>query len=159
MKHIDRAWSTALLALALTFIWMACNKPPTSHGPAQENSIDPALIGMWQGSKVEFTSNEDPTQTVNLIELGASFVMGFDENSTYQTTINLYGQEISETGFIICEGNSFTMQLSSGDIKSGSYEILADTLKVLVEDQTYDFNYDGTPDPATLNIEMVKIQD
>ncbi len=120
--------------------------------------ITPAEIsGEWHATDLVLTDAADPTQSVDLVELGSSLFLRFSIDGDFQSIIQTPGQpddvetgtyQILETDeFILVEPND-----APNDTIHFAYEFqtskTAFTLTLLSDDLDYDFEGDGTEVPV-----------
>ena len=135
-------WSRyAALALALSL--PACSE-------AGIEVVD--LVGIWDATKFEFEETTgDPVVTVDLLTMNWSVTIEIEEGGTYQITRTFLGGEPQvESGTWVLEGGDLLIMTASGETVGDEFDVtLAGTiLTVRSTDLTFDFDDDGTDEPA-----------
>jgi hypothetical protein len=118
--------------------------------------ITPAEIsGEWHATDLVLTSATDPTVSFDAIAEGLSLFLRFSIDGEYQQIIQETGQDDDvEVGSYEIVDDFILVELDSapGDTTHFSYEFqtskTAFSLTLLTDDLDYDFNGDGTDEPA-----------
>lgn len=145
-------WAVAAPLIALPF--QSCSKS-AMVGP------DPALaalVGNWQATSFVLTEVSDTTVQLDLIQLGATFSLNVQPSGQYTAILVYNGQPDTEIGQLSVSGDSITLHPTtpaSSSATTGTYQANGSQLTIN-GDTEFDFNLDGTPDPATADIELVK---
>ena len=151
-------WNRTRAGLArLALLWAAvlataCGGDGKVTGP--EPSVAP-LVGDWAASAMVVTSLANPDVAPDLIQLGASFTLNVQPSGQY-TAILLYARQAStEIGFLSVSGNVVTMARTfpSAATSSALFTLEGNDL-TLDGDTEFDFNLDGTPEPALAHLEL-----
>jgi hypothetical protein len=135
-------WSRyAALGLALTL--PACS----------ETGIEVVdLVGVWDATKFEFEETTgDPVVTVDLITMNFTVTIEINEAGTYEiTTTFLGGEPQVESGTWVLEGGDLLIMTASGETVGDEFDVTLSgtTLTVRTSDLTFDFDDDGTEEPA-----------
>jgi len=131
-----------------------------------DNSTDPVneevvltegLIGGWKGVYFEFTNQNNPTQSVDLASYGVSHSMLITKDSVYTANTVFLGQEMIETGIISVDGNRFTFKPENDSSRTGTFSLADFKLHLEIDDEHFDFDQDGTDEPATLIVDLEKV--
>ncbi len=137
---------THVLALSIgLFMTGACGD---STGVTVED-----LVGSWNASQYLYTNPANTSQTVDIITTqGASFSMSVANDSTVSTLFDDgVGGSSSDSGDFSGDGTVLNLAGESFNAsRTGSQLTLVD------DTNAYDFDNDGSDDPATLTITMVK---
>lgn len=109
------------------------------------------LVGTWEATEIVFTNSANTSESVDVIDLGASLTVTINSAGTVSTVFDDgQGGTDSDSGTLSVDGSTLTV---GGDTfaaeRSGNVLILTG------EDQ-WDFDEDGTDDPATLTIRLVR---
>lgn len=145
-----RAWRVAVVA---AWVLAGCGGTGTTD-------VDPAVapfVGDWAATKLVLTSVANPDVSPDLIELGAEFKLNVQPSGQY-TAILIYAQQTStEIGTLSVAGNTVTLSrdFPSPSTTTGVYTLSGNSL-TLDGDTEFDFNLDGTPEPATVHFSLVK---
>jgi hypothetical protein len=146
-RRID--WGGAILVV---FLLAGCGQE--SVGP--DEAIAP-LVGNWDATGLVLTSVANPQVKPDLIALGASFRLNIQPSGQY-TAILLYAQQSStEIGTLSVSGNAITMKREfPSRSTSAAVFALAGGRMTMDGDSEFDFNLDGTPEPALAHFEFVR---
>ncbi len=135
----------ALVAIgALALVGMACGD---STGVEVQD-----LVGSWNANLYRYTDDANPAQQVDLITQGASFDMTVTADGTVSTVFDDgQGGTSSDSGTLNPAGTVLTIAgIAYEAQRSGDVLTLTDT------SSAYDFDSNGSDDPATLMIRMVR---
>jgi len=148
-----------ILVLVVTFSLVMVNCSKNVNEPNNnENETTEGIIGDWQGKNFEYANKNDPSQTANLILYGVNHSMKVNVDSTYSANTVFLSQTITETGTISTRGNQITIYPNDAVARTGTYTLSGDSLSLVIDDQEFDFNQDGSPEPATLSVELQKVK-
>ncbi len=144
-----RAWGGAILTALLL---AGCGGE--SVGP--DAAIAP-LVGDWDATSLILTSVANPQVNPDLVALGASFRLNIQPSGQY-TAILLYAQQSStEIGTLSVSGNVITLMRDfPSKATSAAVFALAGDRMTMDGDSEFDFNLDGTPEPALAHFELVR---
>jgi hypothetical protein len=115
------------------------------------------LVGNWDATSLVLTSVANPQVKPDLIALGAAFRLNVQASGQY-TAILLYAQQSStEIGTLSVSGNTITMRrdFPSRSVTAALFTLTGARL-TLDGDSEFDFNLDGTPEPALAHFELVR---
>jgi hypothetical protein len=136
MRHLRLAAATTLLAAGLA----ACSD---STSPAD-------LAGTYDVTVFEFTNADNTTEKVDVVDLGAAIEITITAGGAF--TIDVDGE--TETGTIEIDGSDVTVTIG-GDPATGTINQNGSTVTLNFDTGTeFDFDEDGTDDPATLRVVM-----
>lgn len=110
------------------------------------------LVGTWEASEILFTNAANSSQRVDLIDLGASLTVTVNASGTVSTLFNDgQGGTDSDAGTLGTDATTLT-------IGSETYQAERSGDELTLSDATseYDFDEDGTDDPATLVIVLIR---
>ncbi len=112
------------------------------------------LTGTWVATEIVFTNPANASQSVDLIDQGATFTLTVRSDSTFTTVITEPGEPIeTRTGDVSSNGDTLTVAESG---QGSPTEFLAsrsgDTLTLTTSDEEFDFDGDEAEDPANLRI-------
>ena len=126
--------------------WLACG-----------DGLAPAdLAGTWDATTMQFIDQEDPSRPpVDVIARGAQFSITFFADGTLQTTFVENGSTDTTSGIYNISGS--TIVINDGVAKGGTIRRDGDTLTIeLFSGIEYDFDGDGSVDPADLLMVLVR---
>jgi hypothetical protein len=114
-------------------------------------------VGSWDATGLVLTSVANPQVRPDLIALGASFRLNIQPSGQY-TAILLYAQQSStEIGILSVSGNAVTMKrdFPSRSTSAAVFALVGNRM-TLDGDSEFDFNLDGTPEPALAHFELIR---
>jgi hypothetical protein len=102
------------------------------------------------------TSVANPDLTVELDTLGATFTLLVEPSGRYTAILEGLGQSSSEIGDLTVDGAEVVLMPASppGPESRALWDQVGDSV-ILMGDSDYDFNLDGTTEPATLRQMLV----
>lgn len=140
-------------ALAV-LVFAGCGDGGTDPG------VDPALapfVGDWLATELVMTSVANPSVAPDLIALGSTFKLNVQPSGQY-TAILIYAEQgATEIGTLSVSGNTVALNRAfpSRGTTHAVYSFSGNRL-TLEGDTEFDFNLDGTPEPALVRFELVK---
>lgn len=148
--RISVASSVQLILFSLLFL-TACSGGGTSPG---NEELQP-LVGKWRAKTLLLTNSANPGVSIDLVEAGATFTISILSTGQYSATLAAFGQTNTEIGTVEVSGNQVTIMPTSpaGPALVARFSFQGRTL-VLDGTSEYDFNQDGTPEPAQAHIEL-----
>ena len=139
---------------ALLWVAGACR----GSGELGPNAALAQLVGDWDADRFVVRSKANPSQAPELIgDLQAQFTLNIQPSGQYTAVLVFQGTPITEIGIIELAGSEVVFQVSypAPDTNRSRYTLAAGRL-TLDGDTEFDFNRDGTPDPADAHIELKK---
>lgn len=102
------------------------------------------------------TSLADPDVSPDITEFGATFTLSVQPSGRYLAILEGFGQASSESGTLTIDGEwvVFMRELPSPDESRARWERIGSSV-ILEGDTEFDFNLDGTAEPATLRTTLV----
>jgi hypothetical protein len=147
-----RRWTAWGSVLASVWILAGCG----SESVAPDAGVA-ALVGDWDATSLVLTSVANPQVKPDLVALGASFRLNVQPSGQY-TAILLYAQQSStEIGTLSVAGSTLTMarDFPSRSTSDAVFALSGNRL-TLDGDSEFDFNLDGTPEPALAHFELLR---
>lgn len=147
-----RRWAGWRGAVLLASLLAGCGGEGVGPDPALS-----ALAGDWDATRVVLTSVANPQVKPDLIALGASFRLNIQPSGQY-TAILLYAQQSStEIGTLSVSGSTLTMkrEFPSRSTTAAVFALSGDRM-TMDGDSEFDFNLDGTPEPALAHFELLR---
>lgn len=143
-------WKFAALALLVGAMCGCGDDKAAGPEPAQ-------ITGLWNATKVEYVSRP-AGESVDLVALGGSGTLTLGESNAFLLVITPFA-EIPQTteGTWALDGD--TLELTPlGMPFSWQFDVAlaGDSLGLSGASVEYDFNDDGTPDQATLNLSLAR---
>ena len=109
------------------------------------------LVGTWEATEIVFTNSANTSESVDVIDLGASLTVTINSAGTVSTVFDDgQGGTDSDSGTLSVDGSTLTVGGETFEAERSG-----DVLILTGEDQ-WDFDEDGTDDPATLTIRLVR---
>lgn len=126
----------------------------SDDGSAPKKELAP-FVGKWRASVMILTNTANPSVSVDLVQEGATFTLSVLSTGEYSAALTAFGQTNTEVGTIKVSGSRVTITPTSppGPSLVAEFEFFGNTL-VLDGDTFFDFNLDGTPEPAQAHIEL-----
>ena len=121
-------------------------------GPTEPDLNPDFMVGDWKAESLVLTSAANPEVTADLLALGAIFTLTVQPSGRYTAILEAFGQSPPpETGKLTVDGPNvvFMAELPVRRESLAVWERMGDSV-ILVGDSEFDFNLDGTPEPATL---------
>lgn len=152
------AFVVALLALPLAGILGGCGDSGTTDpGDDGPSEVPAQLVGTWDAVHMVLgATGSDSTLTVDIIQneqFSASFTMIIRSDASYEATLTVFGQPDVESGSIDVTGSTITFRPQGGASADVTWTMSGERL-ILDGNTRFDFNRDGTPEDATLHLEM-----
>jgi hypothetical protein len=152
----NRVWGgMSRLALAvLVVVLSACGDKDTVVAP--DPSMAP-LVGDWTATALVVTSVANPDVEVDIIALGAAFSLNIQPSGQYTAILLYAGQSQTEIGKMSVSGNVLTLTTSYPEVTTSTaiFALQGDQL-TMDADTEFDFNLDGTSEPALAHFELVR---
>ncbi len=117
-----------------------------------------ALVGDWDATELILAATVNPDLNVDLIQEGATFDLNIQPSGQYTAILVYAGQDQTEIGQVEVDGNRLTLTPTvpaDQPETTGTYSLQGNVL-TLDGSTEFDFNFDGTPDPATVHFELVR---
>jgi hypothetical protein len=117
------------------------------------------LVGDWEADRFTVKNKANPTQVPELIrDLGAQFTLNVQPSGQYMAVLVYQGNPITEIGILEVEGSEIVFHVSvpPPPATTRSRYVVTGSRLTLDGDTEFDFNLDGTGDPAEAHIEMRK---
>jgi hypothetical protein len=148
-----------IFVLALTAI--QCKKSESTEADPKD------LVGAWtankdvDGTKMDFTSLENPANTVKMFLFNASIDIVLNSDNTYTLTLVVPPLDIDEVeeGMATFSGNKITLTADDYPDEAITFEwsLNGSLLSLTTNDAEFDFNFDDEDDPAKLDIILRKL--
>jgi hypothetical protein len=144
MRRFVRRWATTAGVVAVA----ACG---------DSTGVQPAdLAGTWQITTLEFSAIGGSAAVDLIGDQGATGTVEIESDGAFTLSVTVLGFTETETGTITVTGNEITLA-SQGDAAQGTISRNGDTVTIDFDAGVeFDFDDDGTDEPATLRIVMVK---
>lgn len=142
-----RPFTAFLLALLLGMAGCSGGDGGTDPNPVAENF----LAGEWIATLMRATSLANPAIRADIIASGGEFTLSVQPSGRYTAILVAFGQSSSESGTLSIVGNEvvFNRTFPSARVSRASWT-RSGTSVTLIGPTEFDFNLDGTAEPATL---------
>lgn len=127
-------------------------------GSDDEPSIE-SISGTWDIVKFEYVNVENSSQRVDLVALGLTGTVNLNDNGQYAATTEEPGfPPETVTGTWSYTVDTFTLQ-ETGSTGDWTFDMNVgnDVLTLTGADSEFDFDDDGTPEPAKWNITLERM--
>jgi hypothetical protein len=121
--------------------------------PTDETEFNPDfMVGEWLADSLVMTSVANSEVTADLLALGAVFTLSVQPSGRYLAILEGFGLSSSESGRLTVDGADvvFMPESPPGLPESRAVWELAGDSVILEGDSDFDFNLDGTTEPAKL---------
>jgi hypothetical protein len=138
-------WGTAAFTILLS---AACGDDPASPGGVTMSD----LAGSWQVTRWEYTNSANSSESVDLVTLaGSSATLDLEDTGDYTISGTLAGVAVTLTGtWTISGSNMQILEDGTVDTQTTPFSLSGDTLTLSGLEGDWDFDDDGTDDPASL---------
>ena len=145
--------SRGLLLLLPALLFIACgDDDPT--GPVNDD-----LVGTWDATVIQLTSVADPGEAVELVSQGATGRLVLQADGGFGLSVGVPGEPTEFGNGDWSSTDVLTLDFGEGDIQ-GTWQFDVDlngnTLRLTGADTEWDFDDDGSEDPAKLNLTLVR---
>ena len=116
------------------------------------------LAGTWNATVVEFTNQANTAEKIDLVAEGATLVLTILANGDYTLTIDepMEAQAV-EHGTLAISGNTLTLsETGQGSADDFTLNLSGNTLTLTTDDDAFDFDDDGTDEPASVRLVFQK---
>jgi hypothetical protein len=116
------------------------------------------FVGDWDASRFVVKSKANPEIDPDLIgDLAAEFSVNVQPSGQYTAILVYEGLPITEIGTLEVEGIDLIFHVAFPEAKTTrSRFTFAGPRLTLVGDTEFDYNFDGTPEPAEATIELIR---
>lgn len=141
---------TTFFALASLIVSLGCGggSPPADD-----------FVGTWNAESCVYTNASDTSQSADLVVLGGSYEMTLNADGSYEVVATLPGESgFTTSGTWEASIDLFTLNYAVPFTGSAQFEfnLSNDTLTLTGADSSYDFDDDGTPDDAKLDMVLIR---
>jgi len=126
--------------------------PPPGGGP-----VPAEVVGTWTTTEFVFINKADTTQKFDLISNGGSFVLEIDADGNFTSTTTFGTFVETETGTLSFSGDQVTItETGEPGSETITYSVSGNTMILVDSDSEFDFDDNGSDDPAILRITLQK---
>ncbi|MCB0265916.1 MAG: hypothetical protein KDH95_21335 [Calditrichaeota bacterium] len=106
------------------------------------------LVGTWNATEFTYTSNANPSDQYDFLSTGVSVVFKVESDGDYTVTIGVPGFPAqSFSGNLNADSNG---DIEIDDDPDIQVTVTSTTLTIVDPNESWDFDEDGTDEPATL---------
>lgn len=119
------------------------------------------LVGSWDAESFVVTNRADPTQSVDIVATGSSFLFSVEPSGRYQASLTVLGATSTVFGRLELDGEQITIfqEFPTEDTQNGTLERLSQDRVRLSAETGFDFDQDGILDPSDFTAELVRTSD
>lgn len=142
------------MVLLAAFLATSCSGDKAT---APDSAVTP-FVGDWTAESMVLTNKANPDVHPDLIAVGATFTIDVQESGQY-TAILLYASQAStEIGTLDVSGQTVTLHQTfpSPSTTAAVFSFQGEDHLTLDGDSEFDFNLDGTAEPALAHIVLVR---
>lgn len=142
------------LFLTLLLFLGACGDSSPSDVATPDAAVEP-FVGDWDAAEFVVTSIADASTTFDLIAATGVFSLNVQPSGAYTATLFIpdeMTQAAVENGTLSVIGDAVRLNPNQGAGATSAYEFNGPDLLILDGPTEFDFNFDGTSDPATLRV-------
>ena len=120
-------------------------------GPTEPDLNPDFMVGAWLAESLVLTSVANPEVIADLVALGAKFTLSVEASGRYTAILEGFGLFSSVSGRLTVDGAYvvFMQELPIRDESMDMWERIDDSV-ILEGENEFDFNLDGTTEPAVL---------
>lgn len=146
---------SSFLVLASALALSACGDNGTEPG----DELEP-LVGAWRAVTLRMTNQANPSVQVDLVEMGAEFTISILGSGDYTASLSAFGQPgQAQMGEISVSGNQVTItQMNPPGPSTTATWWFEGELLILDGETAFDFNQDGTAEPADVLMELEPVE-
>jgi len=154
---MNRMFTVSIIMLAIVIFTFNC-KSDSTKSENDDNNVPAELIATWIASQFIMINNSNPSEQVDIIQLGISLSMVIDSDGHYTSTMLIPDDpSITETGTLDVQGNQMIFDPDGVHAPySITFTLSGDTLTGINDDSEFDFDDDGTEETATSTIVLQK---
>lgn len=144
------------VSLTLLLILGACGSSSPSDVAVPDPAVEP-FVGDWDATEFVVTSVADDSVTFDLIAATGVFSLNVQPSGAYTATLFIpdeMAQAAVENGTLTVIGDAVRLSPNQGAGATSAYEFTGPDLLILDGPTEFDFNFDGTFDPATLHVAL-----
>lgn len=158
MRKTTTGWGRSLLGRGVMVVLALAATACSGNKSTQPDSAVAPFVGDWSATTLVLTDKANPDVHPDLISLGATFTINVQESGQY-TAILIYASQASTAiGTLEISGNTMTQHQTfpTSQSTAGVFSFQGNDQFTLDGDSEFDFNLDGTLDPALAHIVLVR---
>lgn len=146
--------SCRILLLLSVVLIASCGGDDDTTGPVNND-----LVGTWDATAIQLTSVADPGTVVELVSQGASGRLVLEADGGFGLSVGVPGgpTEFGNGDWGVTD--VLTLTFGDGDIEGTwqfDVDLNGDSLRLTGADVEWDFDDDGTDDPARLDLTLTR---
>lgn len=144
-----RSPAMSLMLFAALLLGSACGGSEGSTGVDADPAVAP-FVGDWEATEFTVTSAQNAEVFFDLTD-GGSFTINVQPSGLYTAIVEFpqLPAPVVEIGQLSIAGSSITLRPQGGTAATSAYTFDGPNRLTLDGPTEFDFNNDGTPDPAT----------
>ena len=145
--------SRRLLLVLPALLFAACGDDD-STGP-----VNSSLVGTWDATVIQLTSVADPGTVVELVGQGGNGRLVLQADGGFGLSVGIPGMGTEFGNGDWSSTDVLTLDFGEGDIQGRwqfDIDLNGNTLRLTGADTEWDFDDDGSEDPAKLNLTLVR---
>lgn len=149
---MHRTLRTLIPALSVFLLASCGGDDDETTGPVNND-----LVGTWDATAIQLTSVADPGTAVELVSLGAIGRLVLQADGGFGLSIGMPGEPTEFGNGDWGATDVLTLEFGDGDIEGTwqfDIDLNGDTLRLTGADSEWDFDDDGTEDPAKLDLTL-----
>lgn len=142
------------VGLALLLVLGACGDSSPTDVAVPDPAVEP-FVGNWDATEFEVTSIADESIVFDLIDATGVFTLNVQPSGAYTATLFIpdeMEQAAVENGTMSVIGEAVRLNPNQGPGATSAYEFDGPDVLILDGPTEFDFNFDGTFEPATLHV-------
>jgi hypothetical protein len=146
--------SRGLLLVLSVLLVASCGDDDDTTGP-----VNNSLVGTWDATAIQLTSVANPGAVVELISGGANGRLVLQADGGFGLSVGIPGEPTEFGNGDWGVTDVLTLEFGDGDIQGiwqFDIDLNGNTLQLTGADTEWDFDEDGTDDPAKLNLSLVR---
>ena len=139
--------------------WAAGLMAVADCGNSSGVDVDPAVapfVGTWDAVVMTATADAPPNQVIDILGAGGTFWISVEPSGQYTATLAFLGPHVELGDMTVETSSTLTLHPLAGDPAPTTYLFATPDSLILDGATQFDYNLDGTPEPAQGHIELVR---
>jgi len=143
------------LWLIVPMVLVGCDEDDLLGTP--DPALDP-MVGAWNATEFRVSPAAAPALGFDVIAQGGTFAMEIEPSGRYAAVLGFEGLVSTELGVVTVDGNQLiqTPQSPPGDPVTIDWSMPGPDRLILDGESEFDFDQNGTPDPAIVHIDLTR---